>query len=227
MSAEGMADYQAFNQCLQTNCSGATTNDEFYACLEEFCMDTYYGCFWGCTYETCGGLIDCLGSCPDDDPSTPDVDERSECTSNCWGEATTEAQIGLQDAIECSNDACPVCDVANPTQQQIDECNTCWDTATSETCVTYWDACTSYGTGNCNQLWSCYMACADQACSQACIDAADKEARELLQDVFDCINTNCDVNLPEQDWIDCANASINTGGACEGSVNACMTDGSD
>lgn len=226
LSAAGMADYQAFNQCLQTKCAGATTNEEFYACLEANCIEQYYGCFWGCTYLTCGDLINCITSCPDDNPATPTVDERSQCVGNCWGESTAEAQIGLQRAIDCTQNACPVCAIQNPTQQQADECDTCWGNATSTTCETYWDACTNYGTGGCAQLWNCYMPCDSNECAQACIAASSKNARALLQSVFDCIYDLCDSEtLSEEEWLACANGSINAGGGCETQVDACMADG--
>ena len=93
LSADGMADYQAFNQCMQTNCAGATTTEEFYACLEANCMNEYYGCFWGCTYLTCDDMKGCIAACPDDNPATTTINEFSTCYGDCSLESTTEAQI--------------------------------------------------------------------------------------------------------------------------------------
>lgn len=233
LSPRGLADYQGFVSCLQKNCASAQTDEEFYACLESKCIAEYYGCFWGCQYTNCSSLIGCLTSCPDDNPATPDVDERNECIGNCWSGGTTAAQLDLQYAINCSGDACPVCDVANPTPAQETECNTCWDTSSTGTCAAQWDKCASYGTQKCGQMFQCVFqgTCTDAACTQECLRQGTKTAGGLWDAMVGCMFDNCtvcDVENPtaeqEKQCNDCLNAAINAGGVCETQANACMND---
>lgn len=81
------------------------------------------------------------------------------------------------------------------------------------------------GTGGCGDLWECYMACENEACADACIADASLAARGMMGDVFDCINDTCDQYEDEDDWLACANTSIDTDGACEVEIAACFADG--
>lgn len=233
LSPRGLADYQGFVSCLQKNCASAQTDQEFYDCLEAKCIAEYYGCFWGCQYGNCADLIGCLSSCPADNPATTDVNEQSECIGNCWSGGTTAAQLDLQGAIDCSNTACPVCSVANPTPAQDTECNDCWNTSSSGTCATQWDKCASYGTQKCGQMFQCVFqgTCTDSACVQECLRQGTKTAGGLWDAMTGCMFDNCtvcDVQNPtteqETQCNDCLNAAINAGGTCETQANACMND---
>lgn len=222
LSNEGRADYQAFISCLSTNCSNSTSNEQLNQCLEDFCMEQYYGCFWGCEYGECYDLVGCLSGCA----KFSNEEAANECRGDCWGGATAEAQIDLSNAIKCTQQACPICAKQNATPQEEQQCDDCWEEAASTTCESEWDKCVRYGTDGCSQLWNCYMPCDTDECARACVDASSKQARGLFQDVFDCINATCDSEtLTEEEWVDCANASINDGGACIDAVNACMEDG--
>ncbi|MBM4389155.1 MAG: hypothetical protein FJ088_15555, partial [Deltaproteobacteria bacterium] len=54
MTSDAAMQVQALGGCLQNNgCYDKPTDDEFYACLEEFCLDEYFMCFSGNTYQTC------------------------------------------------------------------------------------------------------------------------------------------------------------------------------
>lgn len=216
LSADGLVDYQAFDQCVQTNCGSVMPAEEFLACVDANCKDEYYGCFWGCTYATCASLIDCLTACPEGD---------SDCGENCWVESTPEAQMVLNDAIACQQDACPVCSVGDPTPDQEAECETCWADAASGTCKSYWGACTDYGVGGCADLWNCFIACPDNTCAQACVDVSSMEAQGLMVVVIDCLEAHCDAQtLPEDPLVQCLNAAIGEGGACKATLDACLAD---
>jgi len=214
LSARGISEVLALENCLDGHGCYDLEGDAFYDCLDANCMDAYYGCFWGCTYDTCGSLVDCIVACDD-----------STCINGCWDEATTGAQIGLQDTLDCMDAACPVCSVADPTPTQEAECDTCWSDAADTTCAAYWEACTDYGTGDCRTLWSCYNYCEDSPCVQACVDATDKAGRDLFFAVFDCIDTYCADTLPSDEWATCATATLNDAEQCGGTYLACQADG--
>ena len=105
--------------------------------------------------------------------------------------------------------------------------NTCANAAINAggACEAVTDVCFEdrvYGTGTCNQLWECYMPCTDDTCWQTCVGAASKQAIELFQDVFDCIDGVCDSDVLDDDaWLACANASINAGGVCKAKYDTC------
>ena len=231
LSARGLQDYQTFNTCLQQNCSTATTNDEFNACLEAKCLPQYYGCFWGCQYDKCPALVGCLMACPADDPATTTVDEHSVCLGNCWSGGTTAAQVDLQTAIDCTNTACPVCSVTNPTAAQTTECNDCWSTATAGTCSADWDKCTEYGTKKCGEMLTCVNGCTDTTCSQACLSSGTKSAGLLWNAMIDCANTACTASCPANPTAaqttacnTCFNTALNSGGSCADKTLACQND---
>jgi hypothetical protein len=215
LNSEGNQQYQAFMTCLNTNCASATTDEEFYACLEDLCITQYYNCFWGCTYPNCSTLIGCIIGCQ----NIADQTARSQCIGNCWGGARPQAQLDLQGAINCNSDACPVCAVANPTPTQEAECDDCWSEAVSNTCMAEWDKCEEYGSDTCGQLWTCYNGCADETCARACVSRSTKTARGLLQNVFDCINDACP---DEEGWVECANAAL--AAECKTDMDACQAD---
>jgi len=232
LSVRGLTDYNNFIQCLQRNCANAQTDEEFYACLEQKCISEYYHCFWGCQYQNCATLIGCLTSCPEDNPSTPNVNERSECIGNCWGGATPEAQLDLQAAIDCTSAQCPVCNVQNPTPQQEQECDTCWNNAANGVCASNWEKCASYGTKKCGEMFTCvFQTCQDSACVQQCLRDGTKTAGQLWDAMIQCMFDTCTVcnvqnPTPEQETEcnNCLNQAINQGGACESQANACMND---
>ena len=82
----------------------------------------------------------------------------------------------------------------------------------------------SYGTGNCRALWTCYNACEDSPCVQACVDATDRAGLDLFFAIFDGIDTQCDDALPESEWLTCANAALND--ECAPAYAACQADAS-
>ncbi|HOE82426.1 MAG TPA: hypothetical protein PK329_05615, partial [Myxococcota bacterium] len=137
LSFDGREDYQAFISCLSTNCSNSTSNEQFSQCLEDFCVEQYYGCFWGCEYGECYDLVGCLSGCA----KLSNEEAANECRGDCWGGATAEAQIDLSNAIKCTQQACPICAKQNATPQEEQQCDDCWEEAASTTCESEWDKC--------------------------------------------------------------------------------------
>jgi hypothetical protein len=231
LSAKGLADFQAFNTCLQQNCASATTNEEYYACIDTKCINQYYGCFWGCQYDGCPALVGCLNGCPDDVVATPE-NEQQVCVGNCWGGGTSQAQIDLQNVITCANNACVAECPDNPTPAQTTACNTCFNNALDGgACVTQWDKCVAYGTDKCGAMLTCAFACADGPCTQACLSNGTKTAGTLWNAMIGCANDACVAECPENGTPEqntacntCFNAAINQGGACADKTLACQND---
>lgn len=222
LSNEGRADYQAFISCLSTNCSNSTSNEQLNQCLEDFCMEQYYGCFWGCEYGECYDLVGCLSGCA----KFSNEEAANECRGDCWGGATAEAQIDLSNAIKCTQQACPICAKQNATPQEEQQCDDCWEEAASTTCESEWDKCVRYGEGNCRTLWICVQNCGgnDRECVQACGAAASKEAIDLYDKVWDCIlkDDHCPSTMPDDQWQTCANAALKEGGVCDEDLTNCI-----
>ena len=113
LSPQGLQDTAAFQQCLENNgCYNASTDDQFYQCLDDYCLLPYYKCFSGTSYATCGQLIDCILGCQSGDDA---------CVGNCWTEATYESQVALQNLIDCMNSACSS-QCADINSQACDDC---------------------------------------------------------------------------------------------------------
>ncbi len=222
LSFDGREDYQAFISCLSTNCSNSTSNEQFSQCLEDFCVEQYSGCFWGCEYGECSDLIGCLSGCA----KLSNEEAANECRGDCWTGATPEAQMDLNNAISCSQQACPICAKQNATPQEEQQCDDCWEEAASTTCESEWDKCVSYGEGNCRTLWTCVQSCGanDEECVQACGAAASKEAIGLYGKVWDCIlkDDHCPSTMPDSEWSTCANAALNEGGVCNEDFTNCI-----
>ncbi len=221
LSAEGMEDYQALRTCLQTYCSKETTDDGFSRCISNNCMEAYSGCFWGCEYGECSDLKGCLVDCS----KISNRDAADECRGDCWTGATPEAQMDLNNAISCSQQACPICLQDNLTSEQEKQCDACWEKSVDTACASQWDKCVSYGEGNCRTLWTCVQSCGnDQECAQACGAAASKEAIGLYNKVWDCIlkDDHCPSTMPDDEWGTCANAALGKGGVCDEDFTNCI-----
>lgn len=182
LSPDGLEDLQDFQTCLSQYCASASSNEAFYECLEDYCIETYFGCFWGCNYLSCYELIAAINSCPDDDPTTADTDEFSACVGDSWGNTTPEGQLDLQNAIDCSVEACPTCSIENPTSAEEDECDTCYGDSQSTTCQEEWSKCRQHGTEyeTCGQITACFSACPDDNLSTVDVD----ENQECIYDCF-------------------------------------------
>ncbi len=224
LSSAGLAKAQSWETCRANNCGSATTNEELADCIFTKCVDEYFGCFYGCQYATCSNMIDCIVACPNDA-------NRQTCVGNCWESSYPQAQADLQYALNCTYDACPVCEVENPTTAQQTECDNCWNDASNGACATQWEKCVEYGTKKCGEVLDCVNNCADSACAQACFNDGTKTALELWNAMIECANSACpvcDVENPtaaqEEECNTCFNAALNEGGACFDKLQACGND---
>ncbi len=228
LSPQGMQDVQNLQNCLQQNgCLDKPTDEEFAKCLEDYCIEPYFHCFSGNLYQSCSALLDCLVACPEDNPTTQNVNEQNECIGNCWSEATFDAQMDLQNLINCANQQC-ASQCANP---QSAECNTCWNQVLGPggACESYNDKCTEYGPEGCYYLLTCLNGCpqGDKQCQQNCVNQTSKNGLALYNAIYDCIMQACPVCNTQPDSPDCDTcfqAAQQQGGACAGALQTCMDD---
>jgi len=228
LSPQGMQDVQNLQNCLQQNkCFDKPTDQEFNQCLEDFCIEPYFHCFSGTLYQSCSALIDCLTACPEDNPNTPDVNEKNECIGNCWSEATFDAQMDLQNLINCANKNCEA-QCATPDSPA---CNSCWNQVLGPggVCESYNDKCTVYGPEGCYYLLTCLNGCdkGDQQCQQACVNQTSKNGLKLYNDIFDCITQACPIceSNPDDPQCDtCFKQAQQPGAACYGVLQTCLND---
>lgn len=145
--------------------------------------------------------------------------EDDECASACVGEASKESLNLFQDIFSCLNETC---EDAGEGEAWV----ACANAALNAECSDKVDICFEdrvYGTDTCSTLWNCYMPCDTSACANACVASASKDALDLLQNVFDCLNDECDPDeLNDTEWNECANAALNA--QCEGKVEECFDD---
>lgn len=228
LSQQGMQDVQNLQNCLQQNgCLDKPTDEELSKCLEDFCIEPYFRCFSGTLYQSCSTLIDCLVSCPDDNPNTPEVNEQSECIGNCWSEATFDAQMDLQNLINCANKQCE----AQCQDPESAACNTCWNQVLGPggACESFNDKCMEYGPEGCYYLLTCLNGCPadDQQCQQNCVNQTSKNGLALYNAIYDCIMQACPVceTNPQDPACDtCFQAAQQQGGACAGALQTCLDD---
>ena len=215
LSTEGLNNLTNLDTCLANNSCYGLSGDDFSDCVDEYCIEPYYNCFWGCSYPTCNLLMACIDPCL----AGPEAD-RTTCVNNCWEGATPEAQLDLNAALECNSNACPICDTTSGT-----ECDECWDQATVTTCRAYWSKCVELPepSGYCSVLWRCFQSCDTAECQDACVAEASPEANQMFDAIYDCIDANCGT-LSGSEWLTCANASINFRGACKTQMDTCMAD---
>ena len=194
LCAADQQEFQAFVTCLDTNgCYNITTDPEFSQCLDQHCSDPYMKCFSGTTYATCVDLYACLSSCPDDNPSTADVNEAQVCGQDCYKNSSYEAQSAYQAKYTCLYAQCPTCKTATSGSPEETQCNTCASPviSTGGACATEWQACTAHGAKNCADTWECLKTAMDQAGAQACYAAATFTAQGLIGVWEDCSFAKC------------------------------------
>jgi hypothetical protein len=230
MNSTGSSQYAAINTCIKQNCASATTQDELNTCIDEKCGDVVTACFSGCDYEKCGDLLKCLNACPDDVASTPNIDEFQECGSDCFGNATPEAQNARAAFITCVRTNCVDCTVANPTAEQSASCDTCYGTVQAGVCKTQVEACQSWGTQTCSQVLTCVNNAADDTAVQVCFGGATKTAATLWDEMSSCGRDACTASCPTNPTPEqttacntCFTDTINTG-SCKPKLDACIAD---
>jgi len=228
LSPVGAQRSNALMQCLQQHgCLSKPTDQEFEQCLEQYCISEYFMCFQGDTYRTCYDLVGCILSCPQDNPNTPNVDERVECVGNCWSEATYDAQMDLQNLINCADQHCSSqCQDPNAPQ-----CDQCWNQVLGPggACESLYDKCTKYGPEGCYYLLTCLNNCqqGDNACIQACVEQTSKQGIALYNAIYDCIMQACPICQTQPDSQQCNTCFSQVqqpGGACAGALQACLDD---
>jgi|GEM_PF-1719036 len=228
LSPVGAQRSNALMQCLQQHgCLSTPTDEEFAECLEEYCISEYFMCFQGDTYRSCYDLIGCIISCPEDNPNTTNVDERMECVGNCWSEATYDAQMDLQNLINCAQKECASqCeDIESP------QCDQCWNQVLGPggACESYYDKCTVYGPEGCYYLLTCLNNCpaGDTVCQQACVEQTSKQGIALYNAIYDCIMQACPICQTQPDSPECDTCFSQVqqpGGACRDALEACLSD---
>ena len=224
LSPTGQQDVESLFNCLEVNnCQDKPTDGEWSQCLEDFCLNPYFVCFSGKVYATCPDMIGCINNCPEDNPATSDVNEQQICIGNCWSDSTVEVQWSLQNLIDCMYDNCTTCNDA----WEATPCQDCLNTVLGEggKCEALNNACMSYGTWDCGQVFECVMACTDNACAQDCFNNATKTAGDKYNDMIDCALDTCPEckTTPPGDSCDaCFNAALNDGGTCFGKTQTCV-----
>jgi hypothetical protein len=231
LSAAGNEDYQELNTCISQYCSTAQTDEELNACVDSKCKNQYFGCFWGCSYLTCVDLVLSINDCPEDNPETADKDERQECINGCWDNSTTQAQINLNDSLNCNNAQCQICSKSSPTPAEKQQCNTCWSNATYDSCGSFWDKCLPSGSKKCSEISSCTASCKDSKCVQQCIQSGTKTAQNLWDTMINCGKDNCPICQKEnptqeesKQCNDCFNDTLIKTGACYTHAVNCLND---
>lgn len=228
MSPQGMKDFQNLQNCItQNGCATKPTNKEISQCIEDYCIEPYFRCFHGNLFGSCVALVDCLVSCPADDPSTPKTDERQECLGNCWNEATFDAQMDLQNLINCANKQCKTqCE-----DPYSEECDACWNKVLGPggACESFNDKCMQYGSEGCYYLLTCLNGCeeGDDLCQEACVDQTSKNGLALFNAIYDCIKAACQVCKTDPKGKECETCFQSVqkqGGACYNTLQTCLDD---
>jgi hypothetical protein len=183
-------DFQAFYNCLSTNgCLQKTTNEEYGACIDQFCLDPYFKCYSGELYAGCADLMTCLNSCPDDDPNTTDVNEMQVCAGDCFSNATYQANSDYQAMFDCIDTNCTTCG----TDWQGTTCQNCINTVLTSggACNANYVKCAPHGDKTCSEVWTCLLACQDQACAQGCYASGTLTGQDLAGKWVDCALAQC------------------------------------
>lgn len=201
LTAEGQEDLQVFNNCIYNICGSSTTQEAWYACIDENCTEAIIGCYWGCTYRTCAEMYDCFDGCPDDDPGTTDKEDQM-CYGDCRNESSEQAQLDQNAMYNCAFDLCPICETYD-TQEEEDECNSCFNDALMGDCWDSYKNCASGGTKyeTCVDFTICFTTCQYTAQTQAAFNACVDECQsgvtaEGLRDRIiaeNCSLDNCTV----------------------------------
>ncbi len=144
---KAFADCASLNACADTDCFGRYCAPEIAACITEQSGS-----------KTCNEIIECQRTCEPTDQA---------CADGCFDSGSREGQGRLMRASACLNAACPNVDDAECPNTALSADGPC-GVAYAE-CV----APDEEGSG-CMELNDCLSACAegDEACSQACVDAA-------------------------------------------------------
>lgn len=69
----------------------------------------------------------------------------------------------------------------------------------------------------CEEIYDCYVACEDQACTNACYSAGSSESQEQFIDFMTCMNNDeCNAIEDDDEWQDCIFEK------CEDEISACF-----
>jgi hypothetical protein len=222
LSFTGSQRKDALEACIKQNACDIAP-DEF-ACIEEHCIEQYFMCFQGYTYTTCVELLSCMDLCPEDNPSTPDIDEKEECEHSCSLEATFGAQMDLFQLIQCVFTQCG----ARCNDPGSSLCEQCWEEMTTlgGKCEAQNDKCVQYGDKGCNYLLTCLDQCnGDEQCENACFDQTSKQGLLLYKALDECILQACPIceSMPDSEACDdCYTAVQEPDGACYSQLQACI-----
>ena len=230
-----LSTYQDLQTCIDNNnCSGLSGSD-FNKCVDDNCLGQYFKCFSGDTYQTCVDLFDCTTACPDDDLSTPDVDEAQVCVNNCWENSTYNAQWDRQHLSDCINDQCTSeCDGNNANYTPAN-CNKCID----DNCQDQYFKCFSGDTyQTCVDLVDCLNGCPDddpntpdidesKTCIGDCWENSTYDTEWDLQHLLDCANNQCtsECSNPDSDTCKSCFSDALYSSSCTSYANKCFTHG--
>ncbi len=170
---EGKAQLDAMEQCFAQSCPDATDESAWQQCVSTNCGDQVSTCLpVGTGPASCKETYNCMVGCPQDD---------NQCRSDCYQNATADAQIDLNTMLDCFNNKCG----------DATDFATCANT----NCATEIDVCMppTYGSATCEEVYGCFGDCADNdsQCVSDCYDTGTPAAHDQVDAIGDCIQAHC------------------------------------
>jgi hypothetical protein len=167
----GIDRYEALIMCIEDNeCVNADGHLDA-ECVTGPCAGTYEGCFGALPPHpegdaSCGELIDCLSSCPAEDP---------ECGGACVTASSPEAMELYVAAIDClTATECMPGDAICQNEACGEEIRACVDDGLG------------FGSLSCDAVMECVFSCGDPECGQRCILNADAEGLAFWREFASC-----------------------------------------
>lgn len=216
-SSTGQSEFVALNECLNQYCSTASSS-QFQACAEQNCSTQLSGCEGlsgggggggGTTTgtATCGGVVDCLGTCAAND---------SACQQACLDGGSAAGQSQFTSLNDCLNQYC-----ATVSDAQFQTCANNYCASEISGCDGLGGGTGGGGTGggtlSCSAIVDCINACtaADPACPADCQSQGTTVGQSQLDTLITCLDTYC-ATVPDAQYNACAQRS------CATQINGCQ-----
>jgi len=148
-----------------------------------------------CAQGSCEELFQCFGECGN---------QGEACGVLCLGDSTDTAFRQYRELSECVQRRCP---------QQDNRC-------IAENCGGEYQACfgensLGFGDEDCESVYMCLQACADDTCGQDCFRSGTLDAQEEYGDLVTCIQNSCN-NVAGFEQLSCIHE------ACAAQYRACL-----
>lgn len=151
----------------------------------------------GGTGASCRDTIGCINEC------TPPSEA---CFEACVDAGTPRAQADIASLLGCISAECG----GDLPEEEFQQCQ-------NEACGAELDACNELtrGTDRCAEVFSCLLACPDQACGDACLAAGTRDGSTAAVEFYNCGVDNCSASTTAAQFTSCTRT------ACPTEATAC------